>query len=123
MTVPGQRQRIVAELRAAGCVAAPEEADELLEAAAGDPVRLRALVSRRCAGEPLAWVTGSVRFCGLIVEVWPGVYVPRWQSEHLAEEAARRLPGDGLAVELCAGAGAIASVLGRRRPGARVLAT
>jgi release factor glutamine methyltransferase len=107
----------------AGCVAADEEADELLDAAAGDPGLLEHLVRRREAGEPLAWLTGSVRFCGHEVLVRPGVYVPRWQSEPLVGEAVRRLPEDGVAVDLGTGAGAIALVLSRARPRATVLGT
>jgi release factor glutamine methyltransferase len=114
----------LAELLAdAGFVAAAEEADELLARAAGDSALLDALVARRLTGEPLAWITGSVSFCGLEVRVDPGVYVPRWQSEPLALLAAQRLPADGTAVDVCTGAGAIAKTLMARRPSARVLAT
>jgi release factor glutamine methyltransferase len=116
-------ERTTSLLRAAGCIAAAEEAAELLGAARGDERRLRALVDRRTTGEPLAWLTGSVRFCGETVLVHPGVYVPRWQSEPLALEAANRLPERGLGLDLCTGAGAIAVVLNRRRPLARVVAT
>jgi release factor glutamine methyltransferase len=112
-----------AQLREAGCVAAREEAAELVEAAGGDVARLRELVARRCSGEPLAWLIGSVRFCGETVFVCPGVYAPRRQSERLALEAVARLPEHGLAVDLCTGAGAIAVVLARRRPLARVVAS
>ena len=114
---------ITTRLRAAGCVAAAEEAAALVDAAGGDPERLAALVERRCNGEPLAWLVGSVRFCGETIVVHPGVYVPRWQTQPLAEEAARRLPPTGAAADLCTGAGAIAVVLARRRPLARVVAT
>ena len=55
--------------------------------------------------------------------VAPGVYVPRPQSEPLAREAVARLPADGTAVDLCTGSGAVAVVLARRRPRARVVAT
>jgi release factor glutamine methyltransferase len=113
----------VAALVSAGCIAAEEEADTLLAAAAGDGDRLADLVARRCTGEPLAWLVGSVRFCGETIAVHPGVYVPRWQTEAMALEAATRLPDSGIAVDLCTGAGAIAVVLRRRRPGARVVAT
>ena len=112
-----------AALCAAGCVAAEEEAVLLAEAARGDAARFEALVARRCTGEPLAWLTGTARFCGYSVLVHPGVYVPRVQSEPLALEAAARLPARGLAVDLCTGSGAVAVVLRRRRPRARVLAT
>jgi len=112
-----------ARLRAAGCIAAEEEAAELIRAAAGRQSRLETLLTRRCTGEPLAWLIGSVTFCGQPVLVDPGVFVPRWQSEPLALEAAARLPEHGLAVDLCTGSGAVAAVLARRRPLATVLAT
>ena len=88
-----------------------------------DVARLRELVARRCLGEPLGWLVGSVRFCGETVLVHPGVYVPRGQSEPMALEAVARLPEQGVAVDLCTGAGAIAVVLTCRRPSARVVAS
>jgi release factor glutamine methyltransferase len=103
-------------------VAAEEEA-ALLMAAAADSEGLEALVRRRTAGEPLAWLVGGVDFCGIRVRVHPGVYVPRWQTEALAERAASLLPPEGVAVDLCTGAGAIAAVLQARRPAATVIAT
>jgi release factor glutamine methyltransferase len=80
------------------------------------------LVKRRLTGEPLAWITGSVRFCGVEVRVDPGVYVPRWHSQRLARRAVDRLPYSGIAVDLCTGSGAIAKVMSARLPEARVLA-
>lgn len=117
------RQRLAERLAAAGCVAGDEEADELVAAAGGDATRLEALVSRRLAGEPLAWVTGEISFFGARVLVHPGVYVPRRQSELLVARAVALLPDEGTAVDLCTGTGALAAVLRARRPGARVLAT
>jgi release factor glutamine methyltransferase len=114
---------LVARLEAGGFVAAGEEAEELIAAAGGDAARLEALVARRLTGEPLAWITGSVEFCGVAIRVDPGVYVPRWQTEELARRAVARLPPSGLAIDLCTGAGAIAKVLMTERPGARVLAS
>ncbi|MDQ1397865.1 MAG: release factor glutamine methyltransferase [Acidimicrobiaceae bacterium] len=113
---------VAARLAAAGCVAADEEAVELL-AAAVDAVQLEAMVVRRTRGEPLAWVVGSVAFCGLRVKVHAGVYVPRWQTEPLARRAAALLPEGGVAVDLCTGSGAIAGVLQAQSPSAKVLAT
>ena len=43
----------------------PEEAAELIDAAADDIGLLDALVARRLTGEPLAWITERTRFCGL----------------------------------------------------------
>ena len=107
----------------AGCVAAHEEARELIRAAAGDPDVLDDLVARRTNGEPIAWLTGAVTFCGLELFVAPGVYVPRSQTEPLTRRAATLLPGAGVAVDLCTGVGAIAAVLAAAAPTAQVLAT
>ena len=117
-----ERSSAVQRLRLAGCVAAEEEADELWSASSNDHDRFRGLVDRRCVGEPLAWVTGSTSFAGETVRVDTGVYVPRWQSEALVELAVARLPDDGVAIDLCTGSGALAMVIKRRRPSARVLA-
>lgn len=114
---------LAAVLWAAGFVAADEEADELLARAAGDAELLGSLVERRLTGEPLAWITGSVTFCGRVLRVDPGVYVPRWQTEALARRAVERLPPAGVAVDLCTGSGAIAATMAVARPGARVVAT
>ncbi len=114
---------LAALLSGAGFVAAAEEADELLARTGGDAELLVSLVERRLTGEPLAWITGSVMFCGLEISVDPGVYVPRWQSEPLARRAAERLAPFGIAVDLCTGAGAIAKLLAASHPGARVVAS
>jgi release factor glutamine methyltransferase len=110
-------------LTRAGCIAAPEELEELVLASDGDATLLDQFVERRCTGEPLAWITGSTVFCGMRVRVSPGVYVPRPHSELLAERSLELLPADGRALDLCTGCGAIAAVLQARRPGAQVLAT
>ena len=118
------RDSLTGVLEDAGCVAASDEAGALLDAAAvGDAASLDELVARRCNGEPLAWLTGQVTFCGLTVGVSRGVYVPRWQSEPLAVLGARLLPPAGVAVDLGTGAGAVAMVLGAAAPGAVVLGT
>jgi release factor glutamine methyltransferase len=122
VAVPNDPQGLAELLADAGFVAAAEEADELLARAAGDVELLDALVGRRLTGEPLAWITGSVVFCDLQIQVDRGVYVPRWQSEPLARRAAERLPAEGTAIDLCTGAGAIARTLMAARPGARVVA-
>jgi release factor glutamine methyltransferase len=114
---------VAARLAEAGFVAPEEEAVELVERAGADPVRLEELVARRLTGEPLAWVTGTTRFCDHVVRVDPGVYVPRWQSEQLARRAMALLPPTGTAIDLCTGSGALAKVLSLAAPGARVVAS
>jgi len=108
-------------LTAAGCVAAAEEADELL-AAAPDDATLETWIRRRQEGEPLAWITGTLEFCGHTISVDAGVYVPRPQSEELARRAGALLADcGGRAADLCTGAGAIAVHLMAQAPTAAVV--
>jgi release factor glutamine methyltransferase len=116
-------EALAALLADAGFVAADEEAEELVARANGDGELLDAMVARRLTGEPLAWITGKVEFCGLEIRVDEGVYVPRWQTEQLALRAVERLPDGGRAIDLCTGSGAIAATLMGRRPGASVAAS
>ncbi|MGH9243279.1 MAG: N5-glutamine methyltransferase family protein [Acidimicrobiales bacterium] len=112
---------MINRLMAAGCVAADEEADELM-ATAPDDNTLEAWIRRREQGEPLAWITGTLQFCGHPLRVDPGVYVPRPQSEALARRAATLLAANGgWAVDLCTGAGAIAAHLMAEAPAATVI--
>jgi release factor glutamine methyltransferase len=119
------RDRVTRELAAAGCVSAAAEAAWLLEEAA-DEGALRAMVARRVAGEPLQYVIGWAPFGPLRLAVGPGVFVPRPETEGLADRAAARLrarPEPRIAVDVCTGSGAIACFLAAEVPGARVLAT
>jgi release factor glutamine methyltransferase len=103
---------VVARLRAAGSVFAEDEADLL--------GRDEALIARRIAGERLEHVLGWVEFAGLRLEIDPGVFIPRPQTEALAERAAALRPS--VALDLFAGCGAIACVVKARNPRARVVA-
>ena len=123
VAVPHDLDALTDLLWEAGFVAADEEAEDLLGTAAGDDALLDALVARRLTGEPIAWITGRISFCGLELRVDPGVYVPRWHTEALARRAAERLPAEGTAIDVCTGTGAIAAVLQATRPDARVVAT
>ncbi|QKS12306.1 putative protein N(5)-glutamine methyltransferase [Curtobacterium sp. Csp1] len=108
------RDALAARLRAAGSVFAEDEADLLLEAGDGDPVRLRALVQRRLAGEPLEVVLGWAAFDGHRVRVAAGVFVPRARTAVVVEQTARRLHRYDRVVDLCCGVGAISvALLGR----------
>jgi release factor glutamine methyltransferase len=104
-------------------VAADEEAEEILIRAGPDPELLEALVARRLAGEPLAWVVGTVAFWPTELQVDAGVYVPRWQTLPLAQRAVERLPDAGVAIDVCTGSGAVAALLQAAHPAARVVAT
>jgi len=121
--VPQEPAALAEVLWEAGFIAADEEAAELLDAASGDTTVLDSMVARRLTGEPLAWITGNVSFCGLTIRVDPGVYVPRWQSEALARRAIERLTPGGTAIDVCTGTGAIAKTLNANRPDARIVAS
>ncbi|MBE2319604.1 peptide chain release factor N(5)-glutamine methyltransferase [Solirubrobacter sp. CPCC 204708] len=110
---------LVALLMRNGFVAPEEEAAELRAASRGN---LDELVARRLTGEPLAWITGSVEFCGRTLRIAPGVYVPRWHTESVAWRAVERMPRGGRGLDLCTGSGAIAAVLMAERD-ARMVAT
>jgi release factor glutamine methyltransferase len=115
-----EAEGVVNRLVAAGCVAADEEADELV-AAAPDDATLECWLRRREQGEPMPWITGTLQFCGQTLQVAPGVYVPRIQSEELARRAAALLPDGGVAVDLCTGAGAVAAYLAKQVPAATAI--
>lgn len=53
----------------------------------------RALIKRRLAGEPVAYLTGQREFYSLPIHVTPAVLIPRPETELLVEEALRFLGG------------------------------
>ena len=89
---------------------------------------LEPLVQRREAREPLQHIIGKAPFMNFEVEVGPGVFIPRPETESLAERAisvAQSLGVDerGLSVvDLCSGSGVLAISLARAVPWASVVA-
>ncbi len=86
-----------------------------------------ALVARRAAREPLQHITGRAPFYRLELQVGPGVFVPRPETELLVEEALRVLgTRTGKVapriVDLCTGSGAIAAAVKSELPNAQVFA-
>jgi release factor glutamine methyltransferase len=114
---------IDATLAAAGCVAPGAEAEALRRASLGGAGPVEDLVARRIRGEPLAWIVGSIEFCGLKIRIDAGVFVPRPQTQDLARRAISCLRDGGVAVDLCTGSGAVAAALASARPAATVLAS
>lgn len=84
-----------------------------------------ALVERRAAGEPVAYITGRRGFWSLELEVTPATLIPRPETELLVELALQRLPpgADCRVADLGTGSGAIALAIARERPHALVVAT
>ena len=118
-----ERSSIERALAAAGCIAPEQEAAELIRAAASGIGPIEELLARRATGEPLAWITGEVGFCGIRIRVDRGIYVPRPLTQPLALRAATLLPSRGIAVDLCTGSGAVAAVMRSAHPQATIVAT
>ncbi|MEX2291729.1 MAG: peptide chain release factor N(5)-glutamine methyltransferase [Mycobacteriales bacterium] len=80
------------------------------------------LVARRAARVPLQHLTGSVGFRYIELEVGPGVFVPRPETESVVQFAVDALKGveKPLCVDLCTGSGTIAFALANEVPGAVV---
>ena len=128
-------------LREAGVESAQLEARELLCHAAGksreqfyrdmalyasDQVeeQVKALLARRLAGEPVAYLIGEWEFYGLPLEVTPDVLIPRMDTEVLAERAIllARAAGEGARVlDLCAGSGCVGLAVAANVPTCRVV--
>jgi len=130
-------RRAAARLAAAGVPSPEHDAGELLAHVLGtgrsqlpllDDVseeaaeRYDRLIARRAAREPLQHLTGEAWFRHVRLEVGPGVFTPRPETELLAgwavDEARKRT--DPVVVDLCTGSGAIAKAVADEVPGARI---
>ncbi len=88
-----------------------------------DRAAFETLVERRAAREPLQHLTGTAAFRHVELQVGPGVFVPRPETELLAGWAVERAVESGadpVVVDLCTGSGAIALSLTSEVPHARV---
>jgi release factor glutamine methyltransferase len=124
----------IARLEAAGVPTARLDAEVLLAHALGvdrthvvvhrpdPPASFSALVERRAAREPVAYITGVKGFRRLELRVDPRVLIPRPETEHLVE-AALSLPGGAFVADVGTGSGAVALALKDERPDLRVAGT
>jgi release factor glutamine methyltransferase len=91
-----------------------------------DAARLDVLVTRRATREPLQHITGLAPFRHLELRVGPGVFVPRPETEMVAQLAIDALRATAsaspAAVDLGTGSGAIALAMATEVPHARVFA-
>lgn len=93
----------------------------------GDAVdRIRALSDERAQRVPLQHLTGRAPFRSIELSVGPGVFVPRPETETVAQFAIDALlavpAAEPVAVDLCTGSGAIALALAHEVPTARIWA-
>lgn len=128
-------------LKAAGSDNAQLEAQELLSFAAkknrqelfrdmalyASPAvaeQFEALMKRRLAGEPVAYLVGEWDFYGLSLDISPDVLVPRDDTEILARQAIGRVQGysgEVRVLDLCAGSGCVGLAIAKNCPDAKVL--
>jgi release factor glutamine methyltransferase len=136
------RRQATERLRAAGVASPEHDAAELLAhvlgttrgalALAGDLTASQQaeyddLVTRRAAREPLQHLTGRAAFRHVELQVGPGVFVPRPETEllagwavHRAREVCEVSGHRPVVVDLCTGSGAIALAVADEAPEAVV---
>ncbi|MFZ4498550.1 MAG: peptide chain release factor N(5)-glutamine methyltransferase [Burkholderiales bacterium] len=87
--------------------------------------RLASWVTRRMAGEPIAYILGWREFHGHRFTVTPDVLIPRPDTETLVDAALAMIPEDTPArvLDLGTGSGCVAVSIALARPRANVLAT
>ena len=115
--------RVDAELLAAHAAGTDRGRLALAETGPGFCERYDELVAQRAKRVPLQHLTGTAAFGSVEVQVGPGVFIPRPETEALLEWAvAQRLSSRPLIVDLCTGSGALALALAQHWPDARVMA-
>lgn len=128
------------QLKGAGVAAATLEARELVCFGAGKTreelavdgrlyvspeteKRIRALVDRHLAGEPVAYLIGEWEFYGLPLDISSDVLIPRPDTEVLAEQAIEyvKTQDECRVLDLCAGSGCIGLAIASQAGNCRVV--
>lgn len=106
----------------------------MADVSGADGERFAELVERRATGVPVQHLTGLAHFRHLSLAVGPGVFIPRPETEVMTgwaiEQLRVRLSGQAdrdserapIAVDLCAGSGAVVAALDDEAPGAQLFA-
>ncbi len=109
------------------------------DVSADEQARFDELLGQRAARVPLQHLTGRAPFRHLELQVGPGVFIPRPETELVVDHVLRFLAGDPspaddrhhpsraddpgpVVVDLCTGSGALAISIATERPGSRVVA-
>ncbi|MGD0015931.1 MAG: peptide chain release factor N(5)-glutamine methyltransferase [Verrucomicrobiia bacterium] len=92
--------------------------------------KLREMVKRRAAGEPLQYITGEAEFCGLKFAVDRQVLIPRPETELLVEtvleqlkEGVRSQKSEVRIIDLCTGSGCVAVALAKNLENTTIFST
>lgn len=81
------------------------------------------MIEKRLEHVPLSYITGEKEFWSIPLAVFPGVFIPRPESELLVEKAIElSAKQDELIVDIGTGSGNIAIALARELPCARIIA-
>lgn len=86
-------------------------------------------LAHRAGRMPVQYITGIANFMGFDLQVKPGVFIPRPETELLVEEILTTVQGSGVRVQdwkildLCTGSGCIAISLARLIPNCEIAAT
>ena len=85
--------------------------------------RVRELVERHLAGEPVAYLIGEWEFYGLPLDISTDVLIPRTDTEVLAQQAIDYVKtlGECRVLDLCAGSGCIGLAVAAQAPKSRVV--
>ena len=85
--------------------------------------RVRNLVERHLAGEPVAYLIGEWEFYGLPLDISSDVLIPRPDTEVLVDQALEyiRPLGECRVLDLCAGSGCIGLAIASQAPKAHVV--
>lgn len=82
----------------------------------------RDVVSARSRRVPLQHLVGTQAFGPVLLQIGPGVFIPRPETEAmLAWATAQQLPARSVIIDACTGSGALAVALARHRPQARII--
>ena len=90
----------------------------------GELEQINALIARRVAGEPIAYLRGEREFYGRTFRCSPAALIPRPETELLVERALLRTPADAAlrVLDIGTGTGCIAITIALERPTAMVTA-
>ncbi|HEU4708266.1 MAG TPA: peptide chain release factor N(5)-glutamine methyltransferase [Methylophilaceae bacterium] len=127
LTLPSNEARLEAQILLQHCLDVNRAwliAHENDAMEANNHAEFEAMLKRRLAGEPIAYILGKREFYGLEFKVTPDTLIPRPDTETLVEAALERIPNDQLCrvLDLGTGTGAIAIAIAKHRPHAQVTA-